>query len=197
MRPRSKTVKVSLLCTAIKDLREALGQTQQQFAQTLGTAVTTIARYETGRNPTGQILIRLKDLAREHKQENLDDVFYTALVQEFPSYRTALSVTIASRFIKSLLALEDIRIAVSRKLRPRLEEVMADLWEGHQEARLLDPVKIQVPRDPHPADFPAVILPQLFEGVQRLRKITPKERARIVKSVSAVLAQAGRPDETN
>jgi transcriptional regulator with XRE-family HTH domain len=44
---------------AVRDLRHHFGDTQQQFAQRMGTAVITIARWETKRPPSGESLQKL------------------------------------------------------------------------------------------------------------------------------------------
>lgn len=63
-RPTSRVRKP--ISEAVIRLREALGENQQQFANRLGTAITTIARYETSRPPSGQILLYLARLAVEY-----------------------------------------------------------------------------------------------------------------------------------
>jgi transcriptional regulator with XRE-family HTH domain len=60
---------------AVIELRQAMGMTQQQFAvQVLGTAVTTVARYETSHPPSGKMLVTLSDIAMEqsHKVRGTD-----------------------------------------------------------------------------------------------------------------------------
>jgi transcriptional regulator with XRE-family HTH domain len=52
---------------ALIELRKAMGKTQQTFAvEVLGTAIGTIARYETSDPPRGEVLLRLMEIAREH-----------------------------------------------------------------------------------------------------------------------------------
>jgi transcriptional regulator with XRE-family HTH domain len=53
------------LSQAVIDLRVTLGDTQQAFASRLGTAIATIARYETSRPPTGTALASLAVVAQE------------------------------------------------------------------------------------------------------------------------------------
>ena len=86
LRPRKNQNELGELSLAVKQLREALGQTQQQFAQTLSTAITTIARYETGRAPQGQFLARLAEIASQNNQPKLADVFRSALTKEIGSW---------------------------------------------------------------------------------------------------------------
>lgn len=67
---------------AVIRLREALGENQQQFANRLGTAITTIARYETSRPPSGQALVALAKLAVEHDRTDDAILFRKALEKE-------------------------------------------------------------------------------------------------------------------
>jgi len=85
MRPRTKNKEIGDLSRGVKSLREALQQTQQQFAQTLGTAITTIARYETGRAPRGRSLAKLAGVADQNNLPQLAEVFRNALTQELGS----------------------------------------------------------------------------------------------------------------
>ena len=48
---------------ALLDLREALGQTQPEFAKTMGVSRGSIARWETRHPPQGETLIRLAEEA--------------------------------------------------------------------------------------------------------------------------------------
>jgi transcriptional regulator with XRE-family HTH domain len=58
---------------AVIDLRKALGMTQQQFAvEVLGTAVTTIARYETTHPPPRDVLERLWKISQSQALEASD-----------------------------------------------------------------------------------------------------------------------------
>lgn len=51
---------------ALIELRKAMGKTQQTFAvEVLKTAIGTVARYETADPPKGEVLLRLRDIARE------------------------------------------------------------------------------------------------------------------------------------
>jgi transcriptional regulator with XRE-family HTH domain len=86
LRPRTKNNQVGELSQAVKKLREALGQTQQDFAQTLDAAITTIARYETGRAPKGGYLARLAEIASQNNLIELSEVFRGALIEELGSW---------------------------------------------------------------------------------------------------------------
>ena len=50
----------------IPKLRQALGESQQQFAQRLNMAIRTIARYETVRPPRALALVQLQRIAEAH-----------------------------------------------------------------------------------------------------------------------------------
>jgi len=67
---------------ALIELRKLLGETQQQFASRLGTAITTIARYETSRPPRGRVLARLEQIARSEGHTNCARTFRSALERE-------------------------------------------------------------------------------------------------------------------
>lgn len=57
-------------CFVIKALRQAVGDTQQQFAQRMGWAISSVVRYETSRTIQGVALVAAERLA--HK-ENFND----------------------------------------------------------------------------------------------------------------------------
>lgn len=86
MRPRTKQRELGELSQAVRKLREALGQTQQQFAHTLGTAITSIARYETGREPHGRPLARMAQVAADQGLEDLALTFRRALTRELGTW---------------------------------------------------------------------------------------------------------------
>jgi transcriptional regulator with XRE-family HTH domain len=73
----------SVVSQALIELRKLLGETQQQFANRLGTAITTIARYETTRPPRGRVLVRLEQIARSEGHKNCARAFRSALEKEF------------------------------------------------------------------------------------------------------------------
>jgi transcriptional regulator with XRE-family HTH domain len=67
---------------AVRKLRKELGESQQQFAYRMKTAIRTVARYETVRPPKGKVLRQLEVLAIENNLHHLADVFRGALNQE-------------------------------------------------------------------------------------------------------------------
>ncbi len=70
------------LGSAIKALREALGESQQDFAYRMKTAIRTIARYEGERPPKGKVLAQLEQIARENGQQEIARKFRDALAAE-------------------------------------------------------------------------------------------------------------------
>ena len=72
----------SKLTELVKELRLALGDTQQSFATRLGTAIRTVARWETIRPPHGEVLARFTLLAEEHHLTGLAANFRAALSDE-------------------------------------------------------------------------------------------------------------------
>jgi transcriptional regulator with XRE-family HTH domain len=73
----------------VREFRLAIGQTQQQFAQTMKTAITTIARYETSRPPRGSALVRLAQLAWDNGQREFADFFSRAFAEDMRAGSTA------------------------------------------------------------------------------------------------------------
>jgi transcriptional regulator with XRE-family HTH domain len=69
----------SKLSLSVIELRKALGETQQEFAARLDTAITTIARYETSRTPSGEVLVQFMTLALAHGKDDLAELFRAAL----------------------------------------------------------------------------------------------------------------------
>jgi transcriptional regulator with XRE-family HTH domain len=59
---------------AVKELRQRLGLTQQEFAQRAGLAVHTVSVYETGKTRTSEgVLFRFAKIAIEHGHKDLAD----------------------------------------------------------------------------------------------------------------------------
>jgi transcriptional regulator with XRE-family HTH domain len=67
---------------AVRKLRKELGESQQQFAYRMKTAIRTVARYETVRPPKGKVLRQLEAMASENTLPHLAEVFRGALNQE-------------------------------------------------------------------------------------------------------------------
>ena len=67
---------------AVKNLRQAHGDTQQAFAHRLGLAISTVVRYELSRPPSGAALALLAKSAQDAGQQDLKDIFLAALAAE-------------------------------------------------------------------------------------------------------------------
>jgi transcriptional regulator with XRE-family HTH domain len=67
---------------AIRELRLALGESQEAFAQRLKASVRTIARYETVRPPRGKPLAQLHRIAVEENLKGVAAVLEEALSRE-------------------------------------------------------------------------------------------------------------------
>lgn len=68
---------------AVRDLRDALNETQQQFADRMSTAVRTVARWESVRPPKGDALKALAKVAdNEAKRPDIAAKFERALTAE-------------------------------------------------------------------------------------------------------------------
>jgi transcriptional regulator with XRE-family HTH domain len=67
---------------AVRQLRSTLGLTQQAFAVEMGTALTTIARWETVRSPRGRTLNLLAQRAEKTERPDLAATFRRELMAE-------------------------------------------------------------------------------------------------------------------
>src|SRR4051794_39269066 len=56
----------SEIAAAVVQVRNKLGESQQAFSNRLGVAIQTVARWETHRPPSGEILLVLAQLASQH-----------------------------------------------------------------------------------------------------------------------------------
>lgn len=167
MRPRSKSTKPSQLSVAVTELRKQLGQTQQQFAQTLDVTITTIARYETSRSPSGAVLIRLRGLALAlgEPAAHLEKIFFSALIDEFPWYRYEVAkklTDITHRLLFGLLEAHDA--AHSPALKKRLKELVTLGCEIELGIDLVDPLCARLPEDASMNDIARTLLPMRWEG---------------------------------
>jgi transcriptional regulator with XRE-family HTH domain len=68
---------------AVRRLRLGLGDTQQQFANRLGLAISTVVRYELSRPPSGKALAQLDRVAMEYCLDECALIFRNALRGEF------------------------------------------------------------------------------------------------------------------
>jgi transcriptional regulator with XRE-family HTH domain len=70
------------LNTGVKELRRALGLSQQIFATQLGLSIRAVVNYEKDRAPTARALAQLAKLASVNEQPELARVFRDALGSE-------------------------------------------------------------------------------------------------------------------
>jgi transcriptional regulator with XRE-family HTH domain len=67
---------------AARDLRLALGESQQNFGIRLGSSTISVARYERSRAPRGKVLAKLAEIAADRGLDRLEDTFRRALSDE-------------------------------------------------------------------------------------------------------------------
>jgi transcriptional regulator with XRE-family HTH domain len=67
---------------AVKDLREHLGLSQQEFANRIGSSIRAVANYEKDRRPTARLLLQLIRLADSENKTVAAAAFSGALREE-------------------------------------------------------------------------------------------------------------------
>jgi transcriptional regulator with XRE-family HTH domain len=80
--PEIEAYKAPTVTEAVRLLRRSLGDTQQQFAQRLGMAISTVVRYESTRPPRGKVLAKLYQLAIDNGLSRVASMFHLALSAE-------------------------------------------------------------------------------------------------------------------
>lgn len=92
-RPKNSTVPA--LANAVVRLRSAMGLTQVDFAKRLGTASSTVARWETGTvEPRIGAVMDMHHLAKRHNVTAAEAVFHSAVVAAVPElHREAVNIT--------------------------------------------------------------------------------------------------------
>lgn len=100
---------------AVKELRKALGDTQQQFAARLKLAISTVVRYELSREPKGAMLIQFHNLAVEQGRQDLAQVFWDAAAAELGQVGIqgvsdiwSKALTVRNRFKHNHATVEDL-----------------------------------------------------------------------------------------
>jgi transcriptional regulator with XRE-family HTH domain len=68
------------VATAVKELREHLGDSQQAFATRMKLSIRAIANYEATRVPTGSVLALFADTATKAGRRDLSELFIRALI---------------------------------------------------------------------------------------------------------------------
>lgn len=167
MRPRSKTTRTSILSDSVKKLREAAGVTQEEFAKGLGVTLNTVARWETFRSPSGiPNLLKLRKIAEHYELFDLDDIFYSALLQESPSHRFGYVGTINAK--ASSMRLEIVELACATKdmeLRDKLLDFGKELGEISRVVNLLCTTTTRLPAgEVGTEDYVRVMAPDLIAG---------------------------------
>lgn len=121
----------SAISVAVRALRGALGESQQEFAYRMKTAIRTIARYETTRPPKGRVLAHLKEIAIQNRREDLAEVFAKALAEELevPSFSgfhldTAPKNLMEEFYVSVMLSM--LRNAQYHRLLPKLNKLAAE-----------------------------------------------------------------------
>jgi transcriptional regulator with XRE-family HTH domain len=68
---------------AVRALRKAMGLTQEGFARRINMTLRSIERYENRRPPTGNALLKLRDLAFEEGQKDIARFFHHQYLMNF------------------------------------------------------------------------------------------------------------------
>ncbi len=90
---------------AVRELRQAYGESQQAFAYRTKTAIRTIARYETVRPPRGAELHQFLELAIAKQRHDLAEIFAKALGDELKMKAERIPRTIEEGLLADLLFL--------------------------------------------------------------------------------------------
>jgi transcriptional regulator with XRE-family HTH domain len=114
---------------AVRELRKALGITQQGLAVKLGMAVSSISHFEIGdRKPDGTSALNLYRAAQEANRQDLADVFATIINDAMGHLVAPIRNADEHRKVRALqLILFDVRFA---NLREPLTELLAPV-EAH------------------------------------------------------------------
>lgn len=96
---------VSPVSRAVRELRQACGESQQAFAYRMKTAIRTIARYETVRPPRGAELGQFLELAVAKQRNDLAEVFARAVADELKMKAERIPRTIEENLYADLLFL--------------------------------------------------------------------------------------------
>ena len=120
--------------SAVRQLRKALGETQEQFAHRLRTAVRTIARYEGDRPPTGLVLEQLKQLADAYNLPEVASVFQQAIVRELGQDHIQSVGEFYSISLRKPEEIRPVRALVEALRNPRYRQI------GARASRVLTPV---------------------------------------------------------
>jgi DNA-binding transcriptional regulator YiaG len=82
---RHEVIAPNELTEAVRKLRGHFGETQQQFAARVNSAIITVARWETTRPPSGKSLEQLLAIARSEALTECSNLFEQALAGNIES----------------------------------------------------------------------------------------------------------------
>jgi transcriptional regulator with XRE-family HTH domain len=131
------------LNAAVKELRRALGLSQQAFATQLGLSIRAVVNYEKDRSPTARALAQLEQLASDNDHPELAHIFRDALGNELGfgmSDRPPLSgeeLCVNRAFRRCVF--ENPRSPIALKIRTLLQPYVAQIKkEDEHSSRTLD-----------------------------------------------------------
>lgn len=121
------------LARAVRELRLAVGQTQQEFAATMGLAIATVTRWEAGHPPKGIWLGRMYSFAVDKGLPEIAELFKQELAREFNT--TVLPNPLGADEIVSIsgpLGADEVvyinyLLSVMRNRNTQYKEVLGDL----------------------------------------------------------------------
>jgi transcriptional regulator with XRE-family HTH domain len=120
--------------SAVKQIREKLGDTQEAFARRLGTTLRSITRYESNRIPTPEVMSRLIFLAADNKlleeAEVLQRAFRERTGANFPQQPRGRPLTAHEYYLDQAfrrVVFERPDTLESKKIRKLLEPVVAEI----------------------------------------------------------------------
>jgi transcriptional regulator with XRE-family HTH domain len=110
--------RAAFLRSQIVTLREKMSITQRELADRLGVTVTSISRYENGKEPSRQVLRNLADIAQVARLSDLSDAFtracslrIAARIEKLPSIGTQRRVSLCDlkRWKLAIEAVKELR----------------------------------------------------------------------------------------
>jgi transcriptional regulator with XRE-family HTH domain len=118
------TISAPTLTEAVKALRLALGDTQQQFATRLEIAISSAVRYESTRPPHGKMLAQLYSLALKNGLHRVASMFHQALIMQVGALA---SYKLGPAIADQALAIHNLRYGTEskEKIIQRLERALA------------------------------------------------------------------------
>jgi len=118
----------------VKDFRRMIGDTQQQFANRLKLAISSVVRYEAGKKPDTAVLFKLAASAQDEGHCQLADIFFGAASEEIGRvvYRRAVDASIALVHAEAAL----------RRDPPDVETALEDLRELRAVLDSMDPSRV-------------------------------------------------------